>query len=265
MMMPVTSPAASAFLQGPATPPPQPPQSMRASSWFGFSRRPKQQPSRIPPAVSHDSVATQATITTVQSSFSQDGYSGFSSPRGVWHVREEDPGDGVPGQLRRMATEASQETILHETILETEAYFPATTVVDTLDDNTSKAGDNAESAMSCTDSTTEVSTTENSLLQVDYEPPRYFTNPDPEPMSSLSWFKLWGSSKNKDRDSSTKGDDSDEELEEVVSDKPRRASESETTSYSLFSKSRLFPRRNSESCMSNMCDKEVDEHSRSLH
>lgn len=245
------SPAAAAYLQPPPAMSPSQPQPMRSSSssssWFGFSRRPKpQQPSRIPTTASQDSVAT---MTTVQSSFSQD----LSSSRCAWHVRDEAAEESA--RAGRMATEASQETILEETV-------SAPALAETMD-SASHSGEYAESTMSCTESTAEASATENSL-PTDYEPPRYFTNPDPEPMNSSSWFRLgWGSSR-KDKDSSTKGGDSDVEMDDQ-SEKARRSSHGETSSsYSLFS-GRLFPRRNSESCMTNMCEKEVDEHSRSLH
>lgn len=236
------SPSAAAYLQPPRTPPLQPPPMRASSSWFGFSRRPKQQqPSRIAPATSHDSMAT---MSTVQSSFSQD----LSSSRG-WHARDEDMEEYA--RVGLMASESSHETILEEAAMPTNAEIK---------DPHAYSEDCAEST---TESTTEA--TMEHILPTDYEPPRYFTNPDPEPMNSSSWFKLgWGSSR-KDRDTSLKGDfDSDCEMDDQ-SENARRSSHGETTSgYSLFS-ARLFPRRNSESCMSNMCEKEVDEHARSLH
>lgn len=258
MMHAPPSPAAAAYLQSPATAPPQP--SMRPASWFGFSRRPKthhhhHQPSRIPPAASHDSVAT---MTTVQSSFSQD----FSSARGAWHVREE----YAEEPQRRMATESSQETILEETVFTT-ATAAVPVVKPDMDEALLKRGEYAESTVSLTESVTEISATENlTVLLTDYEPPRYFTNPDPEPMSSLSWFKLGWGSRRGDKDSH-KGEDMDNEVIDEQSENSkhcRRGSDGEPTSYSLFS-GRLFPRRNSESCMTDICEKEEDEHSRSLH
>lgn len=230
-------------MMGMHPPPPQQQNPMRpsSSSWFGFSRRPKQQPSRIPAAPSIDSVPT---MTTVQSSFSQD----YGS-RGAWYVREEEF-EEYP-RHRRMTVDTAQETIE-----EVDA-----SPLDDLHDVSSHYGEHTESTMSVTETPTESAAPEP-LLPTDYEPPRYFTNPDPNPMNSSSWFKLgWGSSR-KDKESSTKGDDSDVEMDED-SEKARRSSHGDALS-ALFS-SRLFPRRNSENCLSSMCEKVVDEHSRSLH
>ena len=151
-----------------------------------------------------------------------------------------------------MATEASQETILEETDLAAASMEAA-----------APEDEDKADAESVTESVT-ASVTETSLMApvvpTDYEPPRYFTNPDPEPMSSSSWFKLWSrKSENKDSkggESDTEMECSDPDLESLL--KP------EKESFSIFS-GRLFPRRNSESCMSSICEKEVDVHSRSLH
>jgi RNA exonuclease 4 len=262
MMMPPHSPAAAAFLQSPATSPQQPP--IRGSSWFGFSRRPKpRRRQSISSVMSHDSIGT---MTTVQSSFSQDQ---FGTPRGAWHIREDysaedESQDMSPADAYMMAREASQEAIWEELV---PSEVASTMDMDPEDVDCSET----QTTTSFTESLREEESPDTKLppLPVDYEPPRYFANPDPEPMSSSSWFKMWRSN-NKDRAQdalSSKGDESDAETEEQER-KPRRSSDTtvqaSSPSYSLFS-GRLFPRRNSESCMADMAEREVDEHSRSLH
>jgi RNA exonuclease 4 len=275
-MMPPDSPAAAVFLQGPVTTPPpqQPPIRSSGSSWFGFSRRPKPRTTRqaISSVMSHDSITTQYTMTTVQSSFSQDQF-GLSTPGGSWHIREDfaaeqqgESQDISSADAYRMAREYSQEAILWEEPVMSEVA--STMAVDPEDGNCSET---QTTSMSFTESLHEddcCSETKAPPLPTDYEPPRYFANPDPEPMSSSSWFKLWRSN-NKDRSQdarSSKGDESDTEPEEEER-KPRRSSDTaraSSPSYSLFS-GRLFPRRNSESCMEDMVEREWDEHSKSLH
>ena len=288
MTMASPSPAALAFLQqheGPATPSTEQSaiystnNAMRtSSSWFGFSRRnrarggfPQHQshqqdlPQTPPPAssrrdfnrqTSRESMVTQCTMAMAQSSFDGDSYSpsqtirstssqdceGFpSSSHGTWQV----PDDfGVEeevdvDQMRELGEEAGAS------------------MMDTLDPTLS--GDQSEIAT--VTSATAASETETSVaaLPTDYEPPRYFANPEPEErLSSSSWFKLWGSSSSrKQQDSSSKscGYNSDAEAE----DSPEKPT-------GLF-KSRLFPRRASESCMcgDTFLDEKKKGCSRSMH
>lgn len=294
--------------------------SMRSSSssWFGFSRRSRNASSsrhhphhHLPRSVSQESITTQGTLTTVQSSFSQD-YSAMPTPRtpansnngiangaGTWFVEEEDEDDfhheqplmlGVghnDNNYHRHGLQFASEESL-ETSLETTDGLSLGVIVDSSAVEPPAFVDHSEAPTDTTQE--ETSATLATLaedvatlaLPKDYEPPRYFTNPDPEPNSSSSWFKLFSSSsknnKNTNDASSTKGNTSDEsedyhhdddDLFEENFEKSRRSSDSEAAgmlSSSIFS-GRLFPRRASENCLVGMAELagEVDEHARSLH
>ena len=188
--------------------------------------------------------------STLRASFSQDCDGFPSSPRGAWHV----PDDF--GFEEEVDVDQVDETA-NSTSDEAGVSMMESLVVPNL---------SADASEACTEATeTATSETDASVaVPTDYEPPRYFANPEPqERLSSSSWFKLWGSSSSstKQPDSSSRScgynSDADAEMDET-SEKPNR----------LFSKSRLFPRRASESCMSGGFlekYKEADAHSRSMH
>ena len=270
MAMASPSAAASAYLQqhqGPLSPASQEElgvsntNAMRtSSSWFGFSRRssrsrgsfPQHDPHQqyvpqTPPSstrrefnrqTSRESLATQCTMTMTQASFDGDSTSppyairptwsqdceGFPSSRGAWQIPQ-DFGFDEEVDVDQMG-DAGEQVEAGASMLDT--LNPA------LEDHLEVATVTSVTAASETEASA-------SALPTEYEPPRYFANPDPEErLSSSSWFKLWGSSSRKQQDCTSKscGYNSDAEAEDS-SEKPM----------GLF-KSRLFARRASESCMS---------------
>lgn len=241
-----SSQAAAAYLQGQHSHQQQ--QSQQRSSWFGFSRRPKNNESETTPSLDYASVGTSPTMTTVQSSFSTD--QSVASPPRTAALR-------VQQEVEPYAmAENAFETVLGADVVEGDAVEAPVNVKQSnaADDDGDDHDDEPKTEP------TEESSLSSSLPNY-YVPPRYFTNEDPNPTISSSWFKLWGSSNKSYKNGGDAEWDNSSEKE-----RKRRSSDSEATMLSLFSPMSLFPRRASESCMTDLAEEDGQhECSRSMH